>query len=191
MQEWVYFLQREAVSEGERVIVFIDGSNFYHSLKSGFGSAKIDFSLLINHLVGNRHLVRVYYYNATLHPTQGEQQVKSQQSFLNAVRSLPYFEVRLGRLEPRGNTYVEKGVDVRLAVEMLKFAVAGIYDTAILVSGDADFSHAVQAVKDLGKHVELAFCTRGLSRQLQQVCDRFIQIDQDLLEECGWQSPPS
>lgn len=168
----------------ERIAVFVDGSNFYHSLKEEFGSARLDFSSLINRLVGTRRLIRAYYYNASLNPSEGAEKARKQQSFFNFLRQLPYFELRLGRLEPRGSTHVEKGVDVKLAVDMLRFAVANTYDTAILISGDADFGDAVQAVKDLGKHVELAFCTHGRSRRLQQLCDRFILIDRDFLEKC-------
>jgi len=138
----------------ERVAVFVDGSNLYHCLRDEFGSFRIGYSLLAERLVGDRRLVRVYYYNAVVHPSQGQEQRLKQQSFFDALRNLPYFEVRLGRLEPRGDVYVEKGVDVKLATDLLR--LAAIYDTAILVSGDADFGDAVQAVKNLGKHVELS-----------------------------------
>ena len=61
-----------------------------------------------------------------------------------------------GRLQPKGNTYIEQGVDVQLAVNMIEFAYRDIYDTATLISGDSDFVSAIQFVKDLGKHIELA-----------------------------------
>jgi RNA polymerase subunit RPABC4/transcription elongation factor Spt4 len=35
------------------------------------------------------------------------------------LRNLSYFDIRLGRLEPRGDTYVEKGVDIAIAVDMI------------------------------------------------------------------------
>jgi len=42
---------------------------------------------------------------------------------------------------------------------------------AILVSGDADFAYAVQAVKNMGKHVEVAYFESGISRDLLSVAD--------------------
>lgn len=45
----------------------------------------------------------------------------------------------------------EKTVDVNMAVDMVR--LAPIYDTAVIISGDQDFVPAVQAVKNLGKHV--------------------------------------
>ena len=78
-------------------------------------------------------------------------------------------------------TYVEKGVDINIAVDMLKFAYSGIYDTAILVSGDGDFALAIQAVKDLGKHVEVAYFRKQKSYHIIQACDRFIPLDKENL----------
>ncbi len=46
---------------------------------------------------------------------------------------------------------VEKGVDVRLATELLVDAVGGEIDVAVLVSADKDYRHALIKVRDLGK----------------------------------------
>ena len=43
--------------------------------------------------------------------------------------------------------------------------------SAVLVSGDGDFSYAVQAVKDMGKHVEVAAFPSNLSSDLVSVSD--------------------
>ena len=71
---------------------------------------------------------------------------------------------------------VEKGVDVKLAVDMLNFS--SIYDTAILVSGDGDFEYAIYGAKNMGKHVENAYFSSGHSDQLKQSCDKFILLDE-------------
>jgi len=47
----------------ERVVIFIDGSNFYHSSKKLNVVDKINFQKLINELVGDRELAKVFYYN--------------------------------------------------------------------------------------------------------------------------------
>jgi uncharacterized LabA/DUF88 family protein len=51
-----------------RVAIFIDGSNFYHSIKDTFDlhDNQIDFAKLIEALRKNRMLIGVYYYNAPL-----------------------------------------------------------------------------------------------------------------------------
>lgn len=171
----------------ERVAVFIDGSNLYLCLRSAFGSSRYDLGLLVNEIVGDRRLLRVYYYNAAYPPDHDQLQVNNQQRFLHALRSLPYWEVRLGRLVPRDGVLVEKGVDVKIAVDMSRLSQIGGFDTAILLSGDVDLSDVVQAVKDQGRHVELAFPITGCSQQLRQACDKFTVIDAEMLQRCGWQ----
>ena len=47
-----------------------------------------------------------------------------------------------------------------------------------------DFADAIQAVKDLGHHVEVALFEPGGSRRLREVADRVIPIDAGFLEGC-------
>jgi len=55
-------------TSAERIIIFIDGSNFYHSVKETFDlhDNQINFRKLIEILRAGRLLVGVYYYNASL-----------------------------------------------------------------------------------------------------------------------------
>ena len=75
-------------------------------------------------------------------------------------------------------------------MDMLDLAVKKIYDLAILVSGDGDFSNAIRAVKELGLSVENAYFSRdpsgrtGHSWELMQVCDRFIDLTADFMKDC-------
>jgi uncharacterized protein (TIGR00288 family) len=75
-------------------------------------------------------------------------------------------------------------VDVKLAIDMLLHASRDNYDVAILVSGDTDFVDMVQAVKDLGKNVEVLLFGRGTSRSLREVADGIIQADGGFLDNC-------
>ena len=165
----------------ERVYVFIDGSNFYHALKRAGLPYNLDFYKLGIELCNqNQKLIRIYYYNSPLPET--DPNYKTQQAFLNAVRKMPYVELRLGRLEPRkvfvepmkiqntklrdelenllkklglkGISYEtrnEKGVDIKLASDMIGFAYSNAYDVALLITGDGDFVDAVKTVKNMGK----------------------------------------
>jgi uncharacterized LabA/DUF88 family protein len=75
---------------------------------------------------------------------------------------------------------VEKGIDTQIVVDMLLGAARDTYDVAILVSGDADFAGAVEAVKELGKKVYVAHFRRaeGVARALIDAADRDIVIDE-------------
>jgi uncharacterized LabA/DUF88 family protein len=182
----------------ERVMVFIDGNNLYHSLKHVIGRTNLDFQQFAERLVCGRQLIRVYYYNAPLNRDDDEDKYRMQQSFFDSLDTVPYLTKKFGRLEkrlvkqnlPDGTfvsvpTYVEKGVDTFIVIDMLSHAFKDNYDTAILISGDEDFTVLVDTVKDLGKHVEVA--NLGGSYLLRQAADKYILIDKSLLD--GIQQP--
>jgi uncharacterized LabA/DUF88 family protein len=160
----------------DRVAIFIDGSNLYHSVQNNFGRHNINFTEFANKLCAGRRLFRIYYYNILQEPSQYPESYREQQDFLDFLRKTPYLEIRLGSKKVTG---VEKGIDVMIATDLLYFAWSGFYDVAILVSGDADFAYAVQAVKNMGKHVEVAYFESGTSKDLLDVADNRYLMDRN------------
>jgi uncharacterized LabA/DUF88 family protein len=161
----------------DRVAIFIDGSNLYHSVKNNFGRHDMNFTEFANKLSAGRRLFRIYYYNILQDPSQYPDSYRDQQDFLDALRKTPYLEVRLGTTKKALG--VEKGIDVMIATDLLYFAWRGFYDVAILVSGDADFAYAAQAVKNMGKHVEVAYFETGTSKDLLDVADNRYLLDRN------------
>jgi uncharacterized LabA/DUF88 family protein len=166
----------------ERVIVSIDGPNFFQRCRENLGRTDVNLGAFASYLVGPaRSLVRTYFYTSPLPSDADPVAIQSQQRFFGALHRIPYVEVRLGRMVQRetkcqacGNVmsrYQEKGLDMRIGIDLLVGASRDLYDTAILVSGDGDLSEAVRAVKELGKHVELAALPIGRSYELVQVSD--------------------
>jgi uncharacterized LabA/DUF88 family protein len=164
----------------DRVAIFIDGSNLYHSVKNNFGRHDLNFTELANKLSANRRLFRIYYYNVLQDPAQYPESYREQQDFLDALRKTPYLEIRLG--STKRSLGVEKGIDVMIATDLLYFAWSGFYDVAILISGDADFAYAAQAVKNMGKHVEVAYFENGISKDLLDVADNRYLLDRAFFE---------
>ncbi len=165
------------VSERERVAIFIDGSNLYHALEGTLRRHDLDFTQFVAKLCGDRCLFRTYYYNALQNVSQRPDAFREQQEFLDTLRKTPYLEVRLGTIKTEQGTQMEKGVDIMLGTDLLYFAWNNFYDTAILVSGDADFAYALQAVKNMGKHVEVAYFEGAASRDLLNIADARHQLD--------------
>ena len=158
-------------SKRETVAIFIDGSNLYHSLEENCNRFDLDFGAFSNKLCKGRPLFRTYYYNVLRDPDRNPQAYQDQQKFLSALYSTSHLDVRLGGSKIRGDVAVEKGIDVMLATDLLRFAWEDLYGVAVLVSGDGDFAYAVQAVKDNGKHVEVAAFPSNLAWELAQVAD--------------------
>ena len=172
----------------DRVMVFIDGSNLYHSLKGFFKRTDIDMGKFCHKLLEKRQLIRIYYYNARVGRKEEPERYKHQQAFFDGITAIPYTELRLGRLVytnwPSVPPY-EKGVDIQLATDMITHSFKNNYDIAILVAGDNDYVGALQAVKDNGKNVEVAlFGKERTSRQLREVADRVITLNARLLRGC-------
>lgn len=161
----------------DRVAIFIDGSNLYHALKTNFKRMDLNYSEFTAKLVGNRRLFRTYYYNVLQDSVQRPDGYREQQEFLEVLRKTPYLEIKLGSTKVSQGVPVEKGIDIMLATDLLYFAWNNFYDTAIVVSGDSDFAYALQAVKNMGKHVELAYFERGVSKDLLEVADNRYLLD--------------
>lgn len=164
---------------GDRVAVFIDGSNLYHALKDNFGRADLNFAEFARKLCGERTLFRTYYYNVLQETGKVTEGHRDQGDFLEALRRVPYFETRLGGTKLSQGVMVEKGIDIMLATDLVNFAWKNVYDTAILVSGDADFAYAVRVVKDMGKHVEVAHFESNVSRDLMDLADCRHLLDRE------------
>lgn len=172
----------------ERVMIFIDGSNLYHSLKHFFKRSDIDIGRFCTKLMDKRRLIRIYYYNAQVGRREEPERYQNQQKFFAGVSAIPYTELRLGRLVysnwPNSPPY-EKGVDILLATDMITHSYKNNYDTAVLVAGDNDFVPAIQAVKDNGKNMEVAlFGKERTSLQLRKVADKVVTLDGRLLRGC-------
>jgi len=169
------------IENKERVIILIDGSNFYYSTaKKG---KKVDFEKLIKELLGNRELVGVYYYVAPLDIQVDKEKYWSHQRFLKMLEEIPKFKVVLCALKKikgkNGNfIYLVKGDDVKLSNNLLMGAVKDLYDTAIVVSGDEDFIDSIKIVRtEYKKKVGNAYFIKSSSYNLRRACDFTIKLD--------------
>ena len=90
------------MSSDERVMIFIDGSNLFHSAKDL--GIRIDYEKIKKFLAGNRKLIRPYIFVSKKVPEEGKQI-----NFYNKLRYLGY-EVVEHELKQHGNNKpYEKG----------------------------------------------------------------------------------
>jgi uncharacterized LabA/DUF88 family protein len=191
--------------ENERVMVFVDGGNLYAGVKLGLHLQKsVDIDSLIKKLTSGRSLVRAYYYT-TPSPHPNSSQGKAHQRFLDKLGWIENLQLRRGRVVPRRNVvecpkcgkafdynvYMQKGIDTRIAVDMVTLAVRDAYDTAILVSGDSDLAEAVNYIREqTNKKVENA-CVPGKSwaKTLREAVDKRIPLTREYLMDCLFEGP--
>jgi len=99
--------------------------------------------------------------------------------------------VRRGQLilDRRNQPKRQKGVDVQLAVDALRFASSGVLDVALFLAADADFAPLLEAVRDAGPLVAVC-CFRGkLSDRLREAADRIGYLPDDAVAWQGWKLP--
>lgn len=163
----------------ERVSVFIDGSNFYFGLKRNNFQTRIDYFELSRAMAGpDRQLQRTYYFNSIYDANLFPEQFKQQQSFLDSLDRTPYLELILGKLVPfREGGFREKGVDTRMASEILYRAAVKSYETALVITDNPDFVPVISQVKDLGVSVELFLFRDAQPRELVSVADLVVEIE--------------
>jgi uncharacterized LabA/DUF88 family protein len=156
----------------ERISIFIDGGNIFHAANTL--NIRVDFAKLIRALTGKRHLVQAYYYGAT--PNTPEQN-----RFFSKLHHLG-IEVKTLPLRQYHGTPFEKGIDVMLVTDMLLYAHQNRYDTALLASGDKDFTYAIKAIQAIGKTVEVAAFTHAFATELQTTANTTIILDNLIYE---------
>ena len=78
--------------------------------------------------------------------------------------------------------YVEKAVDVMIAVSMVEMAQRNLYDIAFLLSADGDYTPAVVAVKSKGKRVIAVAPSHGGA--LARVVDEYMHLKKEWFEDC-------
>lgn len=79
--------------------------------------------------------------------------------------------------------YTEKGIDVKLAIQLLLDALNNKYDIALLFSGDADFSPVIKYITEhLNKQVVYCHFPHSKTSELLQVCSRNKLITKEMVE---------
>lgn len=79
------------------------------------------------------------------------------------------FVIKKGNFLFNSDGYHEKGVDVKLAVDLLVGAYDDLWDTAIIISSDSDLNPAIKKVKHLKKNVEYVGFSHNPCYSLQKV----------------------
>ncbi len=161
-----------------KTILFIDGENFRKKINdvlqakgiSTFDLTIVDFDKLFNEPLKEFKIARRIFYSAKLaiHPDtqkKSEKLVHFQRKLINSLRKQGYEFVMAGKVmgQKIGGKVVfkEKGVDVKMAVDLVSMSCDKELKTAILCSSDSDLQ---PAIKELHKrNVEVVYLGFELS----------------------------
>lgn len=175
------------VNPKKRTAIYIDGSNFYFSVKNAFKS-KIDIEKFCKKLVNNNELIKINYYISPVGDSNPEMYAE-QQKFFEKLRKIENLNIIFGRLEKRKRDgrvyYIEKASDVNLALDLVLDAQKNIYDEAYLISNDGDFSGAVSAAKSFGKEIIYVAIgnKKSVSHHLKEVSSETFYMTKNFISD--------
>lgn len=153
----------------QRVGIFIDTQNLYHSAKNLY-HANVNFGQVLKDAVADRALIRAIAYLIT---TEGGEE----KGFFEALEKVG-IETKSKPLQIFGSGAKKADWDVGLAIDAVKLAPK--LDTVIIVSGDGDFAPLVEYLKtNEGCQVEVVAFGKSTSSKLLEVADDFIDLDEN------------
>ncbi len=153
----------------QRVAVFIDTQNLYHSAKNLYHS-RVNFGNVLKDSVAGRRLVRARAYSVTTE--SGEEK-----AFFEALGKVG-IEMITKDLQVFYGGAKKADWDVGLAVDAI--TAAPKVDTIVLVTGDGDFVPLVEYLQmHSGCQVEVVSFGRSTSSKLKEATDDFLDLDDE------------
>ena len=152
----------------QRVGIFIDVQNLYHSAKNLY-RGRVNYRELLKYLVDGRKLIRAMAYVVKSETAEGEG------AFFEALKKTG-IELRMKDLQVYAGGMKKADWDVGMAVDAIR--MASFLDAVVLVTGDGDFVPLVDYLKwGMGRAVEVAAFERSTSLKIREAADKFISIE--------------
>lgn len=166
--------------------LFLDGS-YLDRCGRDAGNPRIDYAALADALVGGADLFRAYYYHCLPwvgHDATSEDQDRAaaKSRFFGALRRLPRFEVKEGRLDRRGvlpdgrPAFVQMQVATAMAVDITRLALRSRVHQVTVMSNDEDLVPALVAARNEGIIVRVVQTERYVERSLLDAADDQVVV---------------
>lgn len=149
----------------QRVGIFIDTQNLYHSARSIFKS-HVNYRSLVDNAVAGRQLVRAFAYVIR---SESHEEAK----FIEALSDLG-IEIRLKDLQIFYSGEKKADWDVGIAIDIVRMSEK--LDAVVLVSGDGDFTEVLKYVRSRGLRAEVMAFKKTTSSMLLTEADSYIDL---------------
>ncbi|MFA6391688.1 MAG: NYN domain-containing protein [Patescibacteria group bacterium] len=151
----------------QRVGVFVDVSNMYHTAKHLF-NANVNYGKILEEAVSERKLIRAVAYVV-------RSQNNEEEPFFEALNNQGY-EVKAKDLQVFIGGAKKGDWDVGIAMDIMR--MASKLDVIVLASGDGDFTELLKHAKALGCRTEVAAFGKSASAKLIDEADSFIDLNE-------------
>ncbi len=155
--------------KAQRVAIFIDVQNLYHSAKNLYNS-RVNFKEVLKTATAGRELIRAIAY--VIRTESGEEK-----PFLEALIQIG-IETKLKDLQIFPGGIKKADWDVGIAIDAVR--IAPKVDAAVLISGDGDFVALLEYLKQVeGLQTEVIAFGRSASQKLREAADEFLDLGSD------------
>lgn len=151
----------------QRVAVLVDAQNMYHSAKHIHG-ARLNFGKAVEHVVGERPLVRAIAYVA-------KSKTGEEEAFFDALVEAK-IEPRIKDVQEYASGVKKADWDVGMAIDAVMLAEK--VDVIILMTGDGDFIPLVHYLHGRGVIVEVAAFGESMNSAFRETVDGFVDLSE-------------
>jgi uncharacterized LabA/DUF88 family protein len=152
----------------QRVGVFLDAQNLYHSAKN-LHQGRVNFDNVLSDALADRQLVRAIAYVITT-------ETGEEKGFFDALTKIG-IETKTKDLQIFSSGSKKADWDVGLAIDAVK--LASKLDVVVIASGDGDFIPLIEYLKMNGCQVEVISFGKSASGKLKEVADDFVDMDEN------------
>ncbi|PIR88785.1 MAG: hypothetical protein COU09_00380 [Candidatus Harrisonbacteria bacterium CG10_big_fil_rev_8_21_14_0_10_44_23] len=165
----------------QRIGIFIDIQNLYHSAKNLYDS-RVNYKQLIDHIVGERKLIRALAYvvqsEAVLAAAEASHATisgKSESSFFEALEKTG-IDLRIKDLQLYPGGMKKADWDVGMAIDAVRLSDS--LDAVILITGDGDFIPLVDYLRwGKGLEIEVVGFGQSTNGKLKEAADKFTPVE--------------
>lgn len=155
----------------ERLGIFLDSRNIYHTVRDTYSGARINFDELFTRIARGRKVVRAIAYVVQADFTNKE-------GFFDMLK-FKGFQVKRRPLKVRADRSMKGDWDMGMALDLIKYA--DDLDTIALVSGDGDFYDLLIYLKKKDVKLEVYGVETSTALDLKRTADLYVPIDRNWL----------
>jgi uncharacterized LabA/DUF88 family protein len=191
----------------KRAICFIDGQNLFHSVRESFGYTYPNYDVpALSKAICDKFgwiLSQIRFYTGVPEPSDNiywhhfwsaKMAVMGRQGVFVYSRTLRYRNKTIKLADGKQHSFLtgeEKGIDVRLALDILRLAYRQYYDVAVIFSQDQDLSEVSDEIRIIAKEqkrwikVVCPFPFSPTSKNLRGINKTdWIKIDRKTYDSC-------
>ncbi|TJV46104.1 MAG: NYN domain-containing protein [Mesorhizobium sp.] len=141
-----------------RTAIYVDGGLFTEAVRGQGMSMNMDLMSLVEHLASGTKVVAVHFvvpeFPKHPYPNKNRNQKRQMEEYAAQGISIVYCQPQV-----IGSIFVDRGIEATITSKAIVDAFADAFDRALFISCRAELIPAIEAIRGIGKDVEVAYFT--------------------------------